>query len=372
MFSLSDRRVRKMARRLLHDARYWRLMRGDIAERDVVEKTLRAEDDLRAHLKGGNAETIEAKAKTLSQAMEPLSAQRAPRALRENLEILVVAVAVAMAFRTYFVQPFKIPTGSMQPTLYGIHFEPQPRPRWRDRGPLKLINWVVFGEWYHEIRAVAPGRVGPSGYAPLHPDAVELGVGHVRYGYTNLYARVAYGDEVVTGQVLASGLKLSGDHIFVNKILWNFRRPRRGEIVVFSTDGIDHPQIRHGTFYIKRMVGVPGDELSIRQPYLCNHGKPVVNPYPYNIGIDRLHNRERGYEEGYKLPDFNPLMSPPPVLRSPDDVIALGPDEFFALGDNTSSSLDGRYWGSLRRPSLVGPAFIVYWPVSRRWGRLLR
>ena len=175
---------------------------------------------------------------------------------------------------------------------------------------------------------------------------------------------------MIEGQLLASGVKVYGDHIFVNKILWNFRRPKRGEIVVFSTQGIDHPEITRNTFYIKRLVGVPGDAVSIHPPLLCNHGRRLTGDPPYQRGIERIQTQQPGYEAGYQLPrGYRP---PRPKLLTPDDEIVLGEDEFFALGDNTLSSLDGRYWGPLPRKNLVGPAFTVYWPISRRWGRLLR
>jgi signal peptidase I len=55
-------------------------------------------------------------------------------------------------------------------------------------------------------------------------------------------------------------------------------------------------------------------------------------------------------------------------LASHNNRVQLAHDQFFACGDHQSSSLDSRYWGPVKRTNLVGPAFFVYWPLSRRWG----
>ena len=68
------------------------------------------------------------------------------------------------------------------------------------------------------------------------------------------------GDDVVKMRAHA------GDHLFVDRFTYNFRKPKRGEIVVFATQGIDSlPQNEQGTFYIKRLVGLGGETLSIKQ-----------------------------------------------------------------------------------------------------------
>lgn len=367
MWFSERRRVKKIAKRLLYDARYVRNMRGEIADPKIVNTLKEAEEGLRDCLKEGSTDAIHANSKTLMIAMEKLAPDRPFRALRENLEIIVVAITVAMAFRTYFIQPFKIPTGSMQPTLYGIHYKPMAEPRLRDRFPLKLVNWLFVGEWYEEVKAQASGVLRTY---QIRPNVLNVDIDGVPQTIpARMQMHVERNQTVLQGQRLASGIKLHGDHIFVNKVLWNFRRPKRGEIVVFSTNNIDHPQIKKDTFYIKRMIGLPGDDISIRTPCLYNHGVRIDEPHPYGIGIGRLHNQRKGYERGYLTA---PEGAPGALLGAPTDSIPLGPDEFLAFGDNTSSSLDGRYWGAVPRENLVGPAFIVYWPISKRWGRLLR
>ena len=83
---------------------------------------------------------------------------------------------------------------------------------------------------------------------------------------------------VAKGQILAKGRLLTGDQILVNKMKYNFMRPKRGDITVFSTDGIKHPQIKEKAFYIKRMVGLPGEDVSLSDKgYLQVNGEKVLN-----------------------------------------------------------------------------------------------
>src|SRR5258708_3445850 len=97
----------------------------DILSPQALETVRGATDDLRKAI-GGNSD-----AATLEKQMEKVEAaankwlKPYPSATaRENVEVLLVALAVAMAIRTFFLQPFKIPTGSMQPTLFGVTSEP--------------------------------------------------------------------------------------------------------------------------------------------------------------------------------------------------------------------------------------------------------
>jgi signal peptidase I len=164
---------------------------------------------------------------------------------------------------------------------------------------------------------------------------------------------------VPDGAILWSGHITAGDHVFVNKVAWNFRRPRRGEIMVFDTNGIRG--IQQNTHYIKRLAGKPRETVSIVPPYLLVDGVRVESPE----SIRRIAEKHEGYH-GYQV-------APPPtpsgaVLAHPGDRFTLGEGEYFALGDNTLNSKDGRYWGAVPQANLVGPASLIYWPLSRRWG----
>jgi signal peptidase I len=283
--------------------------------------------------------------------------------VREYVEIIVVAVAVAMGFRTYFIQPFKIPTGSMQPTLYGITHAAAPERQWFDYVPLNLVRMVVFGETYHEARAQVTGEISDRYQQTDEADIFFIeGVPH----------RLPRGikpqtpDRLVQkGQVLAAWRTRLGDHIFVNKIAYNFRRPDRGDIFVFGTKGIDYDRIRPDSFYIKRLAGLPGEEIGIDPPYLLADGRQVTEPYPFHR---LLTDMDKGYM-GYQLP---PARAAGDVkIGARGDRLKLSPTQYLPLGDNTMFSLDGRYFGGVEREQIVGPAFMVYWPFTKRWGRVL-
>lgn len=362
------RRVRKHATDLLRHARHLRNMREDVTPAEILGGLGAAESALQAALKSKDADGIQRASANLGAFAGQMAPPVHDSGLRENLEVVVVAIAVAMAFRTYFIQPFKIPTGSMQPTLYGVHSRECGGPSLMDRYPVKLVKWAVTGEWYVEKRAKSSGVLVRRG--PTTGD--DPSVAYYRVGGDNVGGRihalprdaqplVLENTSVKKGDLLWRGIVTRGDHVFVDKIRWNFTRPKRGDIIVFSTDNI--PTLEVGNHYIKRLVGLPGDVLSIDPPRLLIDGKAVTEPE----SIARLIRREGKYE-GYRL--LRPLDSSIArvQLRTPEDRFTLAAGEYFALGDNTGNSRDSRYWGTVPQANAVGPAFMVYWPFSARWG----
>lgn len=351
------RRALKSAREWLHHARACRNLREDIAPAADLAQLAAAESDLRQAMEQGDVARMETECAAVRKAAAVVVPARAFPGLRENLEVIVVAVAVAMAFRSFFLQPFKIPTGSMQPTLYGIHYTSQDHQKWIDSTPLRVVKWMLFGEWYVEFKAETAGRV----YGPrAERDGMLLydinGLSHPIP--RDLPLLVKPGDEVVTGQVLARGNRTTGDHLFVNRVAWNVMAPQRGEVVVFRTDGIPALNDKK-THYIKRLCGLPGERLSIHPPELLVNGQRASEPGM----LQAIQNRSPGYV-GYQLArGFGAEQ-----LGSTSDVMELGPGRYAGFGDNSMNSYDSRYWGSIPASSLVGPAWVVYWPLSRRWG----
>ncbi|NCD32813.1 MAG: signal peptidase I [Spartobacteria bacterium] len=401
---LRKRNLKKIVKQALHEAKHARNMREDVAPASALGKMDEASRRLDQISKAGKWDEIKAAVEALDETLPAVYGPMKPSRLRENIEVLVVAVAVAFAFRTYFIQPFKIPTGSMQPTLYGITMQPPSSWKIMNMRPFRYINYALFGEKYTEITSPGNGVIRRvSFYNELNNEPItqmdHLIMGVKRDGRTpvvkkldsptemkffqiqsgdrgmNIYIpdpfalHVKDGDHVTRGQVLASGYIQGGDHIFVNKMKYNFVRPERGDIIVFDTKDIHYSGIRTNTFYIKRLAGLPGETIGINHPedpdniaerYLIADGQKIETPYPF----ERLLTAPGYY--GYILP--TPPSGLDMAISTVRNEVTLTDEQFLPLGDNTRSSLDGRYFGGVEKKDLLGPAFAVYWPFGRRWG----
>jgi signal peptidase I len=324
-------------------------------------------------------------------------------AWRENVEVLLVALAVAMGIRTFFLQPFKIPTGSMQPTLFGVTSVPDfasvrngagfpPQIKLRDElkiptGWERIMQWFQGASYIHVV-AENDGELESVG------QPVRLLIFNikqtVRFGGKNypLWFPPDYGNPTLDqragvriGQVFHKGedvIKLrvnAGDHLFVDRMTYNFRPPDRGEIIVFETKGISEDQretwrIPADQFYIKRLVGLGGENIQIGDDrHLIIDGKRLDASTPHF---------EYVYSFDPKLPPMdsrfsghvNQIISGQPLPRFQDGsaVYKVEDGHLMVMGDNTMNSLDSRFWGDFPASSVIGRAFSVYWPISDRFG----
>ena len=178
------------------------------------------------------------------------------------------------------------------------------------------------------------------------------------------------GSHVRAGELLWCGTVKSGDFLFVNRWIWNFRHPRRGEVMIFATTGLDG--VQQGTHYIKRMAGLPGETLTMDPPRLVVNGEPV----PEEGRLGQIMRREKFSPDAFPYPGFNfsgtddPRFDVPGrTLAKAGDEVMLGPDEYYACGDNSPASYDSRWWGPVPGKLLRGRAGGVFWPFgSPRWG----
>ena len=125
------------------------------------------------------------------------------------------------------------------------------------------------------------------------------------------------------------------DRLIVNKLVYNFNAPNRGDIVLFNSPYGDGKQ------YVKRLIGLPGETIEIRRGVVYINNQPTIFP---GVTI----RRDYSFKEKEVIPE----------------------NAYFMLGDNRANSADSRVWGVAPKDTLIGEALFIYWPINRiRWVR---
>jgi signal peptidase I len=136
----------------------------------------------------------------------------------------------------------------------------------------------------------------------------------------------------------AQGCEASADdRVLANRLVYHFRKPRRGDIVVFDTPAKAARECGEGGTYVKRLIGLPGETWSERDGFVYIDGKRLDEPY---VRPDR-----RDAETW-------------PARRIPAG-------HYFFMGDNRKFSCDSRKWGTVPRKDIIGEVFATYWPPDR-------
>lgn len=203
------------------------------------------------------------KAESAPDALQAPASKPVKSKTREWTESIVVALILALIIRTFVVQAFKIPSGSMEDTLLiGDHL---------------LVSKFIYG--------------------------VQIP--------------------------------------FTEKRILRLRNPRQGDVIVF-----EFPEDRDKSYFsrrdfIKRVVGVPGDVVEVRDKQV------YVNGVQYEIPQE-IHKEKESIPAEYGPRDF---MKP----------VTVPADSYFVMGDNRDRSYDSRFWGFVTEPEIKGKAFIKYW-----------
>jgi signal peptidase I len=371
----------KQGRQFVHDAR-----KMAAYKRDLWSEKVRTEfEGGIAAMEAANDTRDAAKIEEAAHALDALCQRHLPRiedpGLRENVEVFLVAIVVALAVRTFFLQPFTIPTGSMQPTLNGVlGFPTAEEPpnvlvriaqaAWLGRTWLNTVakddetiaevaevsRWFIFS--YTQVKTSAGNTYLI--HAPIRTltDAFKL-------DSMRTYQR---------GEPIARGYVNTGDHVFVDKISYHFRPPQRGNVFVFNTQSIAKmgypgpPPARPSQFYIKRLIGLPLDELRVDPPRLFINGQGATG-----FGFERVIAAKDGYRgysnaSEYVLSSGAVMHQPMTFLNAPDDTFTVPEKHYWAMGDNSFHSSDSRDWGPVPQENIMGRGMFVYWPFAAHWG----
>ena len=127
------------------------------------------------------------------------------------------------------------------------------------------------------------------------------------------------------------------DRVLANRLMYHFRDPKRGEIVVFNTPQAAKERCGAGGVFVKRIIGLPGDVWSERNGFVYIDGKRLEEPY---IKPDRRDHQTK-------------------------DPVKIAKGRYFMMGDNREASCDSRVWGTVPRKLLIGEVFFTYWPPNR-------
>ncbi|GAA5494291.1 hypothetical protein Rhal01_00451 [Rubritalea halochordaticola] len=391
----------------------------DLLKEDRISEIEARRLDLKKAIKGKDKEAALEAGKQLQATCEnALPRYKGPDALTENVEVFFVAIVIALGLRTYYLQPFRIPTNSMKPTLNGFIGEELSQDKW-PAYPIRIAQIATHGRDYISVKTDKEDKiVDLKEYQALHfftRTKIVFSSGRTETvpGSARALIDVMNRDEItkLAGIKLASeddenfmkvlmqttlpanftvaeGYVSSGDLVLVDKFSYHFRSPKAGEVFVFDTRKIREIREKpgYGSHYIKRLIGVPGDTIALEggetrmNPYngmpkkeipsgrsiyydtqIYRNGKKMTAP-----GVLRVESKE-GYYDGYSTMDR--------LQRGSENAVKLaykpstGLSEYWAMGDNSQNSSDSRDWGTVKEFNVLGPALFSLWPFgSGHWG----
>jgi len=179
---------------------------------------------------------------------------------------------------------------------------------------------------------------------------------------------------------------MEGDHLFVNKFIYGFRIPythkkmlslrkiKRGDIVIFMFPS-DNPNEfqcggkQYGKDFIKRVIGLPGDKVEIKEGKVFVNGEPLkdeayakyVDNFRYPADPSRIPSAS--YQEQWEKRTLGQMFAE--YIKDNFGPVTVPPGQYMMMGDNRDRSCDSRYWGPVPEHRIKGKAMFIYWPPSR-------
>lgn len=178
---------------------------------------------------------------------------------------------------------------------------------------------------------------------------------------------------------------LEGDHLFVNKAVYGFRIPftqirfgqwkeiTPGDIVIFTFPAEHKEQINCGGFqygkdFVKRVVGLPGDKVEIRNGRVWVNGEAMPQqPYEKYEAVTRVEKEAEYDMDLYQVLWEKHLLDNElgAELRDNFGPVTVPENSYFVMGDNRDNSCDSRFWGPVPRENIKGKAWFIHWPITR-------
>src|ERR1700724_3569566 len=277
----------KHSKLLLRHAHKYLRYKQDVLPESTAEEISAGMRRLQAALRQRDRKQVETRAEELDGKLHKLMPVTWESHWRENCEVILVALVVAVGIRSYFLQPFKIPTGSMQPTLNGIIGRPMTAPP--PNIFRQVAEFIIRGRNYINVVCQQDDQV-----LQIEQKKFFFFFTWSRITFQHQRSRLVYcppdqlradfkvspGVRYRRNEVIARGAVDTGDQVFVDKFSYNFVKPHRGDVFVFRTTNIPTDlfcgtRSEPGTgapFYIKRLVGLPTDTLRIASPFLYVNG----------------------------------------------------------------------------------------------------
>jgi signal peptidase I len=403
------KKLRKQAKELLQAASKVYHYRRDVTAEARLQELEKAVAEVEGLLKDKSAEAapLEAAMQRLDALLRKIGGKIYPKTFwSDNLEVLLVAAILVIGVRTFFFQPFIIPTNSMYPTYSGMNAVTYAAEQASPSAVRKVFNKLTLGAKHKSVFAQNSGKIlipmgeGNNGLqiykervkgrkwlvlpTPLDEYTFYVdGVPHalrvpVEFDMNKLLLETFASTQSKVVQSAASKTGVAwdvsrsveqgepimrfditlGDALFVDRISYHFKRPAAGEPFVFRTDAIRNELGRltgdySDKYYIKRIAGVGGETIEIRDGTLLVNGVPRDEVEAFG--------RNAAKEGEYKGYINHTLLAPGREMSIPDQT-------FVALGDNSGNSLDSRYWGVVPDRSVIGKAIFIYYPFTKRWG----
>jgi signal peptidase I len=436
-FDSQEKKMRDNASNWLELAsKVWNYRRDMLAVKESDELVSRMEELRRLMREKADAARLKLGIESLEGVLMRTGGAVYPKtSLVENVEFLLVAAIVILGIRTYFVQPFKIPTNSMWPTYYGMTAETYPQGSPVSNAALQALRFVQYGAVGRAMVAPRDGQVSVPLFISSAGDRVTVAYtkkpgrkwlvipAEVKeYTFTvdgepatvqvpadfgesefddlvfntffpntaalhaqierarqagqieevsqkldesssqvYLALRVPMGRMVHAGEAILRFDVLAGDQLFVDRVSYQFMRPAVGQGFVFRTDHIPEIERAYGDqYFVKRLVGVPGDSIELKEPVLYRNGAPITGAKAFEMNAGRV-SPYRGYFNATHEDSRYSQLFPGETIKVPEH-------DYLALGDNSHDSFDGRFWGFVPEKDVVGRPLFIYFPFSRRWG----